>query len=284
MNWLSRVRNALPFMAKREHEGNLWNKCPSCAQMIFIKEYEENLSVCTICGHHGRIGPKARFTQIFDNARWSELETPRVAEDPLKFRDTKKYVDRIKAARATTGEHDALLNARGLIAGHKAVVGVQDFAYMGGSMGVAVGEAFIAGAKAAIADKCPYIIFTAAGGARMQEGILSLTQMPRTTVAIAMLREAGLPYIVVMTDPTTGGVTASYAMLGDVQIAEPKALIGFAGQRVIQDTIREKLPEGFQRAEYLLEHGMLDMVVERKDLRDTLGRLIGYLMPEKAAA
>ncbi len=284
MNWLSRVRNALPFMAKREHEGNLWNKCPSCAQMIFIKEYEENLSVCTICGHHGRIGPKTRFAQIFDNARWSELETPRVAEDPLKFRDTKKYVDRIKAARAATGEHDALINARGTVHGQKAVIGVQNFAYMGGSMGVAVGEAFIAGAKAAISDKCPYVIFTAAGGARMQEGILSLMQMPRTTVAISMLREAGLPYIVVMTDPTTGGVTASYAMLGDVQIAEPKALIGFAGQRVIQDTIREKLPEGFQRAEYLLEHGMLDMVVERKDLRDTLGRLIAYLMPEKAAA
>lgn len=284
MNWLSRVRNALPFMAKREHEGNLWNKCPACSQMVFIKEYEENLSVCTVCGHHGRIGPKARFTQIFDNARWDELPTPRVAEDPLKFRDTKKYVDRIKAARTATGEHDALINARGVIHGRKAVVGVQDFAYMGGSMGVAVGEAFIAGAQAALEDRAPYIIFTAAGGARMQEGILSLMQMPRTTVAIAMLREAGLPYIVVMTDPTTGGVTASYAMLGDVQIAEPKALIGFAGQRVIQDTIREKLPEGFQRAEYLLEHGMLDMVVERKDLRDTLGQLLGYLMPEKAAA
>jgi acetyl-CoA carboxylase carboxyl transferase subunit beta len=207
-----------------------------------------------------------------------------VAEDPLKFRDTKKYVDRIKAARASTGEQDALINARGTIMGHKAVVGVQDFAYMGGSMGVAVGEAFIAGATAAIDDKCPYIIFTAAGGARMQEGILSLMQMPRTTVAISMLREAKLPYIVVMTDPTTGGVTASYAMLGDVQIAEPNALIGFAGQRVIQDTIREKLPEGFQRAEYLLEHGMLDMVVERKDMRETLGQLIAYLMPEKAAA
>jgi acetyl-CoA carboxylase carboxyl transferase subunit beta len=284
MNWLSRVRNALPFMAKREHEGNLWNKCPSCSQMIFIKEYEENLSVCTVCGHHGRIGPKARFPQVFDNARWSELPTPRVAEDPLKFRDTKKYVDRIKAARAATGEQDALINARGTIMGHKAVVGVQDFAYMGGSMGVAVGEAFIAGATAAIEDNCPYIIFTAAGGARMQEGILSLMQMPRTTVAISMLREAKLPYIVVMTDPTTGGVTASYAMLGDVQIAEPNALIGFAGQRVIQDTIREKLPEGFQRAEYLLEHGMLDMVVERKDMRETLGQLIAYLMPEKAAA
>ena len=284
MNWLSRVRNAIPFIAKRETEGNLWHKCPSCAQMIYTKEYEENLSVCPVCNHHGRIGPKARFPQIFDKARFTVLPTPRVAEDPLKFRDTKRYTDRIKTARASTGEHDALINARGSIAGQKAVLGVQDFAYMGGSMGVAVGEAFIAGAKAAIDDKCPYIIFTAAGGARMQEGILSLMQMPRTTVAISMLRDAGLPYIVVLTDPTTGGVTASYAMLGDIQIAEPNALIGFAGQRVIQDTIREKLPEGFQRSEYLLDHGMLDMVVERKDLRDTLGRLMAYLMPEKAAA
>ena len=284
MNWLTRVRNAMPFIAKRETEGNLWNKCPSCSQMIFIKEYEENLSVCTVCGHHGRIGPHARFHQIFDANSWSMLPSPRAPEDPLKFRDSKKYVDRIKAARAATGEHDALLNAKGRIEGQGVVVGVQDFAFMGGSMGVGVGEAFISGAKAALADKVPYIIFTAAGGARMQEGILSLMQMPRTTVAIAQLREAGLPYIVVMTDPTTGGVTASYAMLGDVQMAEPNALIGFAGQRVIQDTIREKLPEGFQRAEYLLDHGMLDMVVERKDLRQTLGRLIGYLMPEKAAA
>lgn len=284
MNWLTRVRNAMPFIAKRETEGNLWNKCPSCSQMIFIKEYEENLSVCTVCGHHGRIGPHARFHQILDEGSWKILPSPRAPEDPLKFRDSKKYVDRIKAARAATGEHDALLNAKGRIEGQAVVVGVQDFAFMGGSMGVGVGEAFIAGAKAALADKVPYIIFTAAGGARMQEGILSLMQMPRSTVAIAQLREAGLPYIVVMTDPTTGGVTASYAMLGDVQMAEPNALIGFAGQRVIQDTIREKLPEGFQRAEYLLEHGMLDMVVERKDLRETLGRLIGYLMPEMVTA
>jgi acetyl-CoA carboxylase carboxyl transferase subunit beta len=284
MNWLTKVRNALPFAAKKDTPDNLWHKCPSCAQMIFVKEYEENLSVCPVCEHHGRIGPKARFAQTFDEGSWTQLATPKAPEDPLKFRDSKKYTDRIKTARANTGEYDALLNARGTIEGRRAVVGVQDFAFMGGSMGVGVGEAFIAGARAAIADRCPYIIFTAAGGARMQEGILSLMQMPRTTVAIAELREAGLPYIVVMTDPTTGGVTASYAMLGDIQIAEPNALIGFAGQRVIQDTIREKLPEGFQRAEYLLAHGMLDMVVERKDMRGTLARLIGYLVPEKAAA
>ncbi|MES2496299.1 MAG: acetyl-CoA carboxylase, carboxyltransferase subunit beta [Pseudomonadota bacterium] len=284
MSWLDSVRKKIPFIAKRESPDNLWHKCPSCQQMIFAKEYEENLSVCPKCNHHGRIGPDARFDQLFDNGVFTPLPSPTVREDPLKFRDSKRYTDRIKEARAKTGEQDALINARGTIEGFKAVVGVQDFAFMGGSMGLAVGAAFVAGAQAAIADKCPYIIFTAAGGARMQEGILSLMQMPKTTVAIAQLREAGLPYIVVMTDPTTGGVTASYAMLGDIQISEPGALIGFAGQRVIEQTIREKLPEGFQRAEYLLEHGMLDMVVSRHDLRAELARLIDYLCPGKKAA
>ena len=284
MSWLDRVRRKIPFIARRESPDNLWHKCPSCQQMIFTREYEENLSVCPQCGHHGRIGPDARFDQLFDTADYTTLPSPEVREDPLKFRDTKRYTDRKKEARAKTGEQDALINARGTIDGFRAVVGVQDFAFMGGSMGLAVGAAFVAGVEAAIADECPYIIFTAAGGARMQEGILSLMQMPRTTVAIARLREAGLPYIVVMTDPTTGGVTASYAMLGDIQIAEPGALIGFAGQRVIEQTIREKLPEGFQRAEYLLAHGMLDMVVERKNLRAELARLIDYLCPGKKAA
>lgn len=284
MSWLDRVRKKIPFIAKRESPDNLWHKCPACQQMIFAKEYEENLSVCPKCGHHGRIGPDARFDQLFDNGVFTPLPSPQVREDPLKFRDQKRYTDRMKEARAKTGEQDALINARGTIEGFKAVVGVQDFAFMGGSMGLAVGAAFVAGVQAAIADKCPYIIFTAAGGARMQEGILSLMQMPKTTVAIAQLREAGLPYIVVMTDPTTGGVTASYAMLGDVQISEPGALIGFAGQRVIEQTIREKLPEGFQRAEYLLDHGMLDMVVKRHDLRAELARLIDYLCPGKKAA
>ncbi|MET0269325.1 MAG: carboxyl transferase domain-containing protein [Sphingomonas sp.] len=234
--------------------------------------------------HHGRIGPDARFDALFDGGLYTLLPAPQVREDPLKFRDQKRYVDRIKAARTATGEQDALVNARGTIEGKRAVVGVQDFAFMGGSMGLGVGAAFVAGAEAAIADRCPYVIFTAAGGARMQEGILSLMQMPKTTVAIAMLREARLPYIVVMTDPTTGAVTASYAMLGDVQLAEPGALIGFAGQRVIEQTIREKLPEGFQRAEYLLDHGMLDMVTHRHKLRETLAQLIDYLCPERAAA
>ena len=283
MSWIDRVRQSLPFVAKRETPDELWHKCPSCGQMVFKKEYEENQSVCPKCDHHGRIGPDDRFDALFDGGLYTPLPTPTVREDPLKFRDTKRYVDRIKAARTATGEQDALMTARGLIEGRKAVVGVQDFAFMGGSMGLGVGAAFLAGAEAAIADRCPYIIFTAAGGARMQEGILSLMQMPKTTVAIAKLREAGLPYIVVMTDPTTGGVTASYAMLGDIQLAEPGALIGFAGQRVIESTIREKLPEGFQRAEYLLDHGMLDMVVHRHALRAELSRLIGYLCPERAA-
>lgn len=283
MSWLDRVRNRIPFIAKRETADNLWIKCPGCGQMVFTREYLENLSVCPSCGHHGRIGPQARLDQIFD-AGYTLIPIPRVTEDPLKFRDSKKYPDRIKAARAATGDSDALITARGSIEGQKAIVGVQNFAFMGGSMGIGVGAAFVAGVEAAIAANAPYIIFTAAGGARMQEGILSLMQMPKTTVAIHMLRDAGLPYIVVMTDPTTGGVTASYAMLGDIQFAEPGALIGFAGQRVIESTIREKLPEGFQRAEYLLEHGMLDMVVARHDLKAELARTIGYLMSAKAAA
>jgi acetyl-CoA carboxylase carboxyl transferase subunit beta len=284
MSWIDRVRKALPFVAKRETPDNLWHKCPSCGTMLFTREYEENQSVCPKCQHHGRIGPDARFDAIFDGGIYTPVATPAVREDPLKFRDSKKYSDRIKAARTKTGEQDALINASGRIEGFKAVVGVQDFAFMGGSMGLGVGAAFLAGVRAAIAEKCPYIIFTAAGGARMQEGILSLMQMPKTTVAIQQLHEAGLPYIVVMTDPTTGGVTASYAMLGDVQIAEPGALIGFAGQRVIESTIREKLPEGFQRAEYLLDHGMLDMVVHRHKLRSELARVIAYLCPGKQAA
>ncbi len=283
MSWLNRVRAKIPFLPKRETTENLWHKCPECDAMIFSREYEENLFVCPRCDHHGRIGPTLRFDLLFDPG-YTVLAPPQVREDPLKFRDSKRYADRIKAARQQTGEPDALVNARGTIDGHKAVVGVQDFAFMGGSMGTAVGAAFVAGARAAIEDHVPYIIVTATGGARMQEGILSLMQMPKATVAIAELREAGLPYIVILTDPTTGGVTASYAMLGDLHIAEPGALIGFAGQRVIESTIREKLPDGFQRAEYLLEHGMVDMVVARKDLRARLALLLDYLAPQKAAA
>ena len=285
MSWISSVRNALSFGAKKEtSDENLWHKCKGCGQMVFTRELEENLYVCPKCDHHERIGPKQRFAQLFDEGSCEMLPAPKVPEDPLKFRDQKRYTDRIKGARAATGETDALINAYGRIDGHAAVVGVQDFAFMGGSMGLAVGEAFIRGVENAIARRCPYIIFTAAGGARMQEGILSLMQMPRSTVAIQMLHDAGLPYIVVLTDPTTGGVTASYAMLGDIQISEPGALIGFAGQRVIENTIREKLPEGFQRAEYLLDHGMLDMVVHRRALRERLAQTVVYLCGNRKAA
>jgi acetyl-CoA carboxylase carboxyl transferase subunit beta len=284
MSWLSRVRSGIPFLPKRQSADNLWHKCRKCESMVFTKEWEDNLFVCPRCDHHDRIGPKARFEQLFDDGKHEVLPSPGVREDPLRFRDTKRYTDRLKAARSATDEQDALINARGKIGRRKAVVGIQDFAFMGGSMGVAVGAALVAGVRAAIADRVPYILFTAAGGARMQEGILSLMQMPRTTVVLAELREAGMPYIVVLTDPTTGGVTASYAMLGDVQIAEPDALIGFAGQRVIEQTIREKLPEGFQRAEYLLEHGIIDMVVRRHELKEKLAALIDYLGPRKKKA
>ena len=278
MSWLNRVRQSIPFLPKRETADNLWHKCPSCDAMVFTKEYEANRFVCPKCEHHGRIGPRQRFEQLLDLG-FSLLPQPAVREDPLKFRDSKRYLDRLKAARTATGEGDALVNAKGEIEGLPLVLGVQDFAFMGGSMGLGVGAALVAGINAAVAARCPYVILTAAGGARMQEGILSLMQMPKATAAIAELKEAGLPYIVVLTDPTTGGVTASYAMLGDIQIAEPGALIGFAGQRVIESTIREKLPDGFQRAEYLLEHGMIDMVVHRKELRARLAQLIDYLMP-----
>lgn len=282
MSWIDRVRNSLPFTQKRDTPDNLWTKCPECSEMLFTREYEENLSVCPRCDHHGRIGADARFAQLLDPG-FSVLDAPKVKEDPLKFRDSKRYPDRLKAARAANTHPDALTNARGTIGGQPCVLGVQDFAFMGGSMGMAVGAAFVAGIERAIADDCAYVICTAAGGARMQEGILSLMQMPKATVAISRLKRAGLPYIVVLTDPTTGGVTASYAMLGDVQMAEPGCLIGFAGQRVIQDTIREKLPEGFQRAEYLLDHGMIDMVVHRRDLQARLATVLDFLSAAKAA-
>jgi acetyl-CoA carboxylase carboxyl transferase subunit beta len=284
MSWLSRVRNGIPFLPKRQTAENLWHKCQKCGTMVFVKEWEENYNVCPRCNFHDRIGPTKRFDQLFDAAEYEVLPAPEVREDPLRFRDTKRYTDRLKTARTATDDRDALVNARGKLDGHNVIMGVQNFAFMGGSMGIAVGAAIVAGIRAAIEDGAPYILFTAAGGARMQEGILSLMQMPRTTVALQELKEAGLPYIVVLTDPTTGGVTASYAMLGDVQLAEPGALIGFAGQRVIEQTIREKLPEGFQRAEYLLEHGMIDMVVSRGDLKEKLALLVSYLAPEAKAA
>ena len=284
MSWLNRTRSRLTgFLSRRETPDNLWTKCRGCGAMVYTKEFEENLGVCPRCDHHERIDPAARFAQLFDG-EWTRVEVPKVIEDPLKFRDQKRYVDRLRAAKTATGEPEAMTVGVGEIGGVRAVIAVQNFAFMGGSMGMGVGEAFLAGARAAVDQRLPFVVFTAAGGARMQEGILSLMQMPRTTVGIAELKEAGLPYVVVLTDPTTGGVTASYAMLGDIQIAEPNALIGFAGQRVIEQTIREKLPEGFQRAEYLLAHGMLDMVVHRKDLKDTLARLLSMLTARRRDA
>ncbi|WP_374386638.1 acetyl-CoA carboxylase, carboxyltransferase subunit beta [Sandaracinobacter sp.] len=279
MSWLTRSRQRLTsFIARRETPDNLWTKCKSCGAMLYTREFEANLSVCPECGHHERIRADQRFEMLFDPG-WEQIALTSPPDDPLHFKDQKRYPDRLKAARSATGEQDAMQLAQGRIRGRQAVVGVQDFAFMGGSMGIAVGNAFVTAARAAIAAKCPFVLFTAAGGARMQEGILSLMQMPATTVAIQELKDAKLPYIVVLTDPTTGGVTASYAMLGDVHLSEPRALIGFAGARVIESTIRQKLPEGFQRAEFLVEHGMVDMVVTRQDLADTLGRLIGLLTP-----
>jgi len=279
MNWLTNyVKPKLEAVLKRETPDNLWHKCKGCGQMIFAKEFKANQSICASCDHHDRIGPKERFSTLFDNDKYEVLKTKESQDDPLKFRDQKKYTERLKDARAKSGDQDALIVGVGQMGGLETVIAVQNFFFMGGSMGVGVGSGIVEGIDRAIKLKSPFIMVTAAGGARMQEGILSLMQMPRITVAVEMLREACLPYIVILTDPTTGGVTASYAMLGDIQIAEPGALIGFAGQRVIESTIREKLPEGFQRAEYLLEHGMIDMVTHRHKLRSTLIRINSLLM------
>ncbi|PVM75154.1 acetyl-CoA carboxylase carboxyltransferase subunit beta [Caulobacter radicis] len=276
--WLSRIAPGVRgAFAKRETPENLWVKCPDTGEMIYRSDLEAALWV-TPAGRHMRIGPEARFKFTFDDGRYEALPTPSVVEDPLKFSDGKPYKDRLAAARKSTGEQDAMAIGYGKIAGVDAVVLVQDFAFMGGSLGMAAGEGFIAAAKAALARQVPLVAFTAAGGARMQEGALSLMQMARTTLAINELNDAALPYVVVLTDPTTGGVTASYAMLGDVHLAEPGALIGFAGPRVIEQTIRETLPPGFQRSEYLVEKGMVDRVTARKDLPSTLGSVLGTLM------
>ena len=280
MNWISNyVRPKInSLFSRREVPENLWKKCPECGTMLFHRELTENLNVCTSCDHHMQITPRERFTALFDGGIFTEVKVPEPVADPLHFRDQKRYPDRLKAAQKATGEHEAMLVAEGEIGRTPVVAAAQDFGFIGGSMSMYVGNAFIAGAERAVAMKRPYIVFSAAGGARMQEGILALMQMPRTTVAIQMLKEAGLPYIVVLTHPTTGGVTASYAMLGDIHIAEPNALIGFAGTRVIEQTIREKLPEGFQRAEYLLDHGMLDRVTHRRKMKEELVSLCRMLM------
>tara|TARA_B110000971_G_scaffold220259_1_gene263374 strand:+ start:1677 stop:2549 length:873 start_codon:yes stop_codon:yes gene_type:complete len=285
MNWIKNfVRPRFPSVF-REHDDtpdNLWDACKKCGEMIFHRDLEVLQKVCPGCDHHMRIGASTRFEALFDKGAFELIAVPEVPHDPLKFKDQKKYAERLKDARAKTGDRDAVKVAKGTIGGQTSIIAVQDFHFMGGSLGMAAGEAVVTAGQAALENNAPLIMVAAAGGARMQEGILSLMQMPRTTVIVQQLRERGLPYIVLLTDPTTGGVTASYGMLGDVHIAEPGALIGFAGPRVIQDTIKEKLPEGFQRAEYLLEHGMVDMVVHRHKLAETLANLLDLLMGGKA--
>ncbi len=280
MNWITNyVKPRInSLFSRREVPENLWIKCPECGTMLFHREYRDSLHVCTNCGHHMPISPRERFDALFDGGIYTEIDVPEPVADPLGFRDQKKYPDRMKAAQKKTDEKEAMLLAEGEIGRTPIIAAGQDFRFMGGSMGMYVGNAMIRAAERAVELKRPLVLFSAAGGARMQEGILSLMQMPRTTIAVQMLKEAGLPYIVVLTHPTTGGVTASYAMLGDVQIAEPNALICFAGPRVIQQTIGEKLPEGFQRAEYLLDHGMLDRVTKRKDLKDELVTILRMLL------
>ena len=277
MNWISDW--ALPKIQglfKRESPENLWHNCPACQQMIFHRDLEKALRVCSHCGHHMRLGAVQRLEATLDPG-FSRIELPKAPADPLRFRDQRRYADRLRESQTKTSMDDAVAVAHGTINGRRAVVAAFEFAFMGGSMGAGVGEAIVTAAKLAVLQNAPLIVFTASGGARMQEGAVSLMQMPRTVIATRMVKEAGLPFITVLCDPTTGGVTASFAMLGDIQIAEPGALIGFAGARVIEQTVREKLPEGFQRAEYLLEHGILDMVVKRGDMRETLARVISLL-------
>ncbi|HUF55922.1 MAG TPA: acetyl-CoA carboxylase, carboxyltransferase subunit beta [Thermohalobaculum sp.] len=283
MNWITEYvpPKLKSFFQRRETPENLWLKCDDCGQMIFHRDFRDNLHVCSNCGHHMQIAARDRFATLFDNGAFETIAYPEPTADPLHFRDQKRYSDRLRETRRKTGEDEAILVAAGPIHGLPTVAAAHDFAFMGGSMGMAVGNAMLAAAETAVERRSPLVVFPSAGGARMQEGILSLMQMPRTAIAVEMMRDARLPYIVVLTHPTTGGVTASYAMLGDIHIAEPDALICFAGPRVIEQTIREKLPEGFQRAEYLLDHGMIDRVVDRRAMRDELGRILRMLMQEE---
>ena len=283
MNWISNVvRPKIRSILRREVPENLWIKCPETGQLVFLKDVEANQFVIPGSNYHMRMNAKARLQSMFDNEKWLDVAIPKVPVDPLKFRDERRYTDRLKDAQSKTEMHDAVKVGLGKIDGLAAVIAVQDFEFMGGSLGMAAGEAVIKGFDAAVERGCPFILFAASGGARMQEGILSLMQLPRTTIAVQRLRDAHKPYSVVLTNPTTGGFTASYAMLGDVHIAEPGALVGFAGPRVIEQTIREKLPEGFQKAEYLRDHGMVDMVVHRHQLRATIARLCRLFMKAPA--
>jgi len=279
MSWLTDfVRPKIQrLVAPREVPDNLWDKCPSCGNMIYHRDRDKLLSVCPQCDHHMRINVKKRLEILFDEGKYQRIELPKILVDPLKFKDSKRYTDRLKDAQTKSHEQDAIIVAHGKIGGNAVVAAAFNFEFMGGSMGMAVGEGIVAAAELAVLQDAALIVIPASGGARMQEGILSLMQMARTTVAVDKVKDKGLPYIVLLTDPTTGGVSASFAMLGDLHISEPGAVIGFAGARVIETTIREKLPEGFQRAEYLLEHGMVDMVVHRSKLRETIGRTLSLL-------
>jgi acetyl-CoA carboxylase carboxyl transferase subunit beta len=283
MSWLTEfVRPKIrTLLGRKDVPENLWHQCPACQQMIFQRDLDANLKVCPHCGHHLRATARDRLVWTFDDGAFTIIDTPKVPQDPLRFRDQKRYSDRLKEARDKTKLEDALLVGHGLLGGRKAVIGSMAFEFMAGSMGAAVGEGIVAAARLAVLQRAPLIIYTASGGARMQEGAISLMQMPRTTIATQMVKEVGLPFIVVLTDPTTGGVTASFSKLGDIQIAEPGALIGYAGARVIEQTVREKLPEGFQRSEYLYEHGIVDMIVNRLELRETLIRVTGLLLREE---
>jgi acetyl-CoA carboxylase carboxyl transferase subunit beta len=285
MNWISNfVRPRIKGLmgSKPASQDNLWRKCPGCGEMVFHRDLVATQNVCPQCGHHMRIGAKERFAALFDDGAHERLPAPEVPQDPLRFRDDKRYGDRLKEYRTKTGQSDAISAARGNLDALPVIIAVQSFDFMGGSLGLATGAGLVAAMRSAVAERRPFILVVSSGGARMQEGILSLMQMPRTTIGVDMLNEAGLPYIVVLTDPTTGGVSASYAMLGDVQIAEPGALIGFSGPRVIEQTIRERLPDGFQRAEYLLEHGMIDMIVPRGELKATLSRILRLLTKQSS--
>jgi len=272
------------MLGRREVPENLWIKCPETGEMVFHKDLESNKWVIPASGYHMKMPAKARLADLFDNGEYEALPQPKVAQDPLKFRDSKKYSDRLRDSRLKTEQEDTIVAGLGSVQGLKLVAVVHEFNFIGGSLGMAAGEAIVKAFERAIAEKCPLVMFPASGGARMQEGILSLMQLPRTTVAVDLLKEAGQPYIVVLTNPTTGGVTASYAMLGDIHLAEPGAEIGFAGKRVIEQTLREKLPEGFQTSEYLLEHGVVDMVVKRHDIPETLARLLKILTKKPATA
>ncbi len=287
MNWLTNlVRPKIQAFIglKNEIPDNLWTKCPSCEHMLFQKDLEKNLFVCHHCQHHLRLDLSQRLSMLFDDGKYTETPVPSVKHDPLKFRDTKKYADRLKEYRQKTQRDDSVVVAYGLIGEQPTVVACYNFAFMGGSMGMAAGQALVTAADLAVKTGVPLIAVTASGGARMQEGILSLMQMPRTVIAVEKVKEAGLPYITVLTDPTTGGVSASFAMLGDIALAEPGAIIGFAGARVIEETIKQKLPDGFQKAEYLLAHGMVDQVVHRHDLKKTLTQLLKMLSVVNSSA